>query len=64
MPKRVEGGAITKSGKKIISLYITPSFEEEIRRRAATLHLTRQAYIITLINADLALQKAVRFREE
>ena len=51
-PKKEHTTALTKSGKKIISLYITPEFEEQISRRAKSKNLTRQAYLITLINAD------------
>ena len=51
------GTYITPSGKKIITLHILPEFEKEINERAASKNLTRQAYLITLINADLEQAK-------
>ena len=56
-PKKEHTTALTKYGKKIIALYITPEFEEQITRRAKSKNLTRQAYLITLINADLDAEK-------
>lgn len=51
--KKDETTALTKCGKKIISLYVTPEFEAQIKEKAKSKNLTRQAYLITLINADL-----------
>lgn len=47
----------TPYGKKVIAIQVSPALEERIINKARSLDLTRQSYIITLINADLRKDK-------
>ena len=47
----------TPYGKKVIAINVSRDLEKRILDRAKSLDLTRQSYIITLINVDLEKQK-------
>lgn len=49
----------TPYGKKVISMNVSPELEKKIITKARSLDLTRQSYIITLINADLSKDKEI-----
>lgn len=53
MPKRVDGGATSARGKKVVGLYINNSLNEKIMENANALSLSRGAYIVLAINEKI-----------
>ena len=51
--KGESNGYITPYGKKVIAIHVPPEIEEKILACARKKGLTRQSYLINIINADL-----------
>ena len=62
MPKKKP--YITPYGKVLVTAAITPELNKRVEDRAAKKCLTRSAYLVTLINADLEKAAEEEYREK
>lgn len=53
MPKRIEGGATTPSGKKIIGITLMPKLKDRIQEVADKIGITRNAFCTMAILNEL-----------
>lgn len=57
MPKLTKTPYLTPNGKAIMAVAVTPELYHKVAARAKEKSLSKSAYIVTLINADLEQAK-------